>query len=734
MRLSEDDALSLWLGVMARGFAKRLTTVFSVASAAVPDRPAREGATVLLDLPTCIMVAAAGSATVVLLIAIAVGRTVPESLPAEVKDQFLPSCRSALVGNEVDRGLYLAGLAIYPLMLLACTPLAGLAVKDAAIRGRWAESLRKSGLPLLVCLGVYALWLASLSWTDLEELPETRRSWAHAASIRVATGLACLPITAWLLAGGGTWATVSRRRMNLGAGVVATMMLGLFLMGWFTADRLTAPVLPHHFNAVHHSVVQVCLGRPLLVGNNTHQYGLYPHFLEPLLAVTGHDVGGFTFVLQALRVLVWLLLLTAACRLFQRPAWALFTWFTLVYLAAFMLLGRFIGARPVDNIDIYFQYDPIRTLFPAILIYFLVDEVWLRGWRWWLATAVLAAGLLWNLDSGLVVWLTWIAVCWHDAICMHGWHRPRAWLSAGLGRTAAAAGIAVAALAVFAATTFLRYGEWPQLTLLTRYQQIFYAAGFLMLPMRLFHLWQIVLLVYAVGLAVGLRAIMLCDRSITPRAIFGLSVVGCGLFAYYNGRSHDAAFPSVIYPAILVGGMLLEQLHGALQGGGDEPRPLSGSGLRWVPVAIVACVAAQALGGMLYFCPRFGELIASLHDRKGYPYAAEEDAFLRECGRDEGSLFVFSINRSGHLCAVAGRPWPVDLPGIPEVMLLEQVLPLVRFLNDGRSKRVVIDELDCKLWMDIAKPYLEMIRDAGGEAIAASPHGTLRLVLIPENR
>jgi hypothetical protein len=67
-------------------------------------------------------------------------------------------------------------------------------------------------------------------------------------------------------------------------------------------------------------------------------------------------------------------------------------------------------------------------------------------------------------------------------------------------------------------------------------------------------------------------------------------------------------------------------------------------------------------------------------------------------------------------------------------MLQEQVLPLVRFLNEGRSKRVVIDELDCKLWMDIAKPYLEMIRDAGGEAIATSPHGTLRLVLIPEHR
>ena len=149
-----------------------------------------------------------------------------------------------------------------------------------------------------------------------------------------------------------------------------------------------------HFSAVFYPVVSVCQGKALLIGCAS-QYGLYPHLLQPVFAFTGLSVLGFTAVMGLLLAASYLalwLFLARACD--NRSA-------AFLGFASLLLNGWFSFFRAAD-FNPYFQYLPIRFVFPALLVPL--------GWRYlgrptrgayWGLLAFLSAGVLWNLDSGL---------------------------------------------------------------------------------------------------------------------------------------------------------------------------------------------------------------------------------------------------------------------------------------------------------------------------------------------
>jgi hypothetical protein len=95
------------------------------------------------------------------------------------------------------------------------------------------------------------------------------------------------------------------------------------------------------------------------------------------------------------------------------------------------------------------------------------------------------------------------------------------------------------------------------------YQNIFYNTGYGMLPMPYFHMWNIVLYTYLLGLVYTLTKVMkpsICSHSVQ---VFFLTVLGLGLFVYYQGRSHDEVFSFVWYPAIIIMGFCYMRLENA---------------------------------------------------------------------------------------------------------------------------------------------------------------------------
>jgi hypothetical protein len=63
-----------------------------------------------------------------------------------------------------------------------------------------------------------------------------------------------------------------------------------------------------------------------------------------------------------------------------------------------------------------------------------------------------------------------------------------------------------------------------------------------MLPMPLFHPWNILALTYTIGIGICIKAIT--EKDITPstKNIFLVTIMGTGMLLYYQGRSHDYSF------------------------------------------------------------------------------------------------------------------------------------------------------------------------------------------------
>ena len=303
-------------------------------------------------------------------------RTAPPAERAAAAQHFvIPECCNPQPG---ERMAYLAGIVLLPASLFVL----------AFAWGRWGKppppmpGLRLgTGLVLAAAL-VAVAWLAVLG----DDCFHVRRNVFCTVPL-----LAVLLLPASLAA--LRWNVGGRRLVRPIFHVLAFGLAGVVFLACVFDDR-AAYAGDFHFNAVFFPVVQVHLGEALLI-DCASQYGLYPHLLQPLFAVAGLSVLKFTVVMALLTagsfVALWLFLAQAT-----KSRLAAFLGF-----AALLFNGWFSFVH-CTNLDLYYQYMPIRFVFPALLV--------LLGWRYsrrpsrglyWGLLALLAVGALWNLDSGL---------------------------------------------------------------------------------------------------------------------------------------------------------------------------------------------------------------------------------------------------------------------------------------------------------------------------------------------
>src|SRR5262249_9594987 len=152
-----------------------------------------------------------------------------------------------------------------------------------------------------------------------------------------------------------------------------------------------------HFAAAFNSVVQVHFGKALLI-DGRGQYGLYAHFLQPLFALGGLSVLKFTLVMALLLAASYVALWVVLRQAVRNQLVALCGFFALVFTGWLSL--RFPKDGRFQWVDPYFQYHPIRFLFPTLLV--------LLGWKYFRqpsrrlyggTTVLLSVGVLWNFDS-----------------------------------------------------------------------------------------------------------------------------------------------------------------------------------------------------------------------------------------------------------------------------------------------------------------------------------------------
>src|SRR5262249_110267 len=143
-------------------------------------------------------------------------------------------------------------------------------------------------------------------------------------------------------------------------------------------------------------------------------------------------------------------------------------------------------------------------------------------------------------------------------------------------------------------------------------------------------------LVYLAGLAYAATALV--HRTDTPRArlVLLLSVLGAGLFAYYQGRSHPHVLMLACWPCFLLMALFLAEL---LAWSAGVRRPLA---------AVAAGLMAWFLAGSSWSLFAQAEFVRDavarpfgiLADRRPSPVAAEVELLRRHCSPGEEVLLV----------------------------------------------------------------------------------------------
>jgi len=304
-------------------------------------------------------------------------------------------------------------------------------------------------------------------------------------------------------------------------------------------------------NAVLYSITQVYAGKYLLV-NVFSQYGLFAWILLPVFRIIGLSTSSFSMVMGTLNAIGYFLLFLSLRRLIKN---------NLLSLAAFLAMFYWqfwwdrIWAFPVARL--YYQYMPIRFFFPALAFYLVVvyhqSKESLRKWLLPIISVTASLAVFWNVDTGIIVFGT---TCLYFLLLAYLKPTADQRIEAAVSSMVLLFGALIIVGLWFIITTKIGSGQFPDFSQFFRYQSFFYASGYFMLPMTVVQMWNIPALCYIAGFIYG--AIYLKKSPDAPIVLF-LSVLGCGIFVWFQGRSYDLNIVTVSYPAFLITAILLSK-------------------------------------------------------------------------------------------------------------------------------------------------------------------------------
>jgi hypothetical protein len=309
----------------------------------------------------------------------------------------------------------------------------------------------------------------------------------------------------------------------------------------------------YHLNSVFDALSQSTNGHHLLV-DYPHIYGGYVEMLGPIIALFPRGLGVPIAALAISHIVGLTSLLLIARMVIRDPA--------VLFVCGLTLLST-LSVAAID--DINYGYLTARMAFAPLGLCATIFYFRRPGLRRYAAATLLAAlAPIWNLDTGIVLWLSWTAVLVAMAAVQRNWP--------GLARDAAIQVLAITA-AWLGFFLYLRMasGSWPDVGLLFYFQQFVVKSGYFCLPMLFPDMWVFILTFYVGALAIVFGA---CARGKVSRftpVLLILAFFGIGIFSYFMGRSAPSNLMGIAYPAILLAGIFCAEGEALMRDGKLPP-------------------------------------------------------------------------------------------------------------------------------------------------------------------
>lgn len=442
--------------------------------------------------------------------------------------------------------------------------------------------------------------------------------------------------------------------------------------GYYVSEQ---PIFTDSFNALFYSVAQVDHGKALLI-NLTNQYGLYPHFLEPIFKVIGLRVYTFTVIMAVLMFTSYACILVFLYLVTKNKVIAVTGFISMVFYNYVL--------EEILTKNFYFQFTPLRVIFPSLILilsfmYFKLNNTKVKNISYITSFFVYSIAILWNLETGIAVLFSWMLLLFYnDALQYNGWDVAKKMARNALNGIV----ILTSVFIIFSIYMCIRYGNLPNFLELVKYQFYFYQLGFFMIPMKLIHPWNLVAIVYLIGLIYAAQSLIIKNNTMTPKMIFLLSVLGFGIFVYYEGRSHDLNLLKVCFPAILIIIIFTDMLFTKISIDIREKH------LNLLEISLFVILFFFLIVSSLSFLntyDSFKHISPSRHaiSESASPTSITQNIAFIKNNTISGQRILILSYQSGVYYAESDTVSPLDTPGTSEIFLRKDHEKIINFLNNN---------------------------------------------------
>ncbi|MGE5735741.1 MAG: hypothetical protein ACM34E_11675 [Acidobacteriota bacterium] len=492
--------------------------------------------------------------------------------------------------------------------------------------------------------------------------------------------LVFLPLAAWVYHRGR--ARVLERAFKRSR----LVLLGIICLVVFADSFLSANNLPqpYHLNPVVYPLALVLNGEPI-GGDALSLYGFFPVYVAPLVTLLGGSITAVGAVFGLLIVAMFVATIGVASLIIVNPFLKICVSCSVPYLCYLCYC---------PHADPYFQYVPVRMLFPALMLIALAWESRKRRYQrraFALAAAFATTGLFWNLDSGLACVLSLggygaIRLCttWRAsgnssklAVVLATKH----YVLPGLVGVAGAS-------ALFLFLGRVQVHSWPEFfrAMAATRRIAYFGYSFMPLPDGLAPWHAVVLL--AGGCCLYALRVFLSHREGLAAFHVAVGVMFLAVLVYHIGRSHVATLFGPLWLAPLAVGLLLDRLDESLSRASvfDFGRVIHLLLLSYMissPIILLSDLD-------VFWNAAKSRMAALMRDRASGTTLDVEAAFIKKHSPSGSRIMIFATNREGVLFLASERRPAIRISSSTDLIFRAEHERIMRFLRTNVDTPVFV--------------------------------------------
>jgi hypothetical protein len=177
--------------------------------------------------------------------------------------------------------------------------------------------------------------------------------------------------------------------------------------------------------------------------------------------------------------------------------------------------------------------------------------------------------------------------------------------------------------------------------------------------------------------------------------VFILSILGVGLFSYFQGRSHYVVLAGVLWPALLLAAIYLNDIETVLfsekiVASAKNSAAVIGIYLIYGLLILMSMIFSS---GVIDHLP--GKVSISLArlspSQNHYPIAFQSEVdFLKANTHPDEQVLILAIN-GGLLYAEADAINPLNIPGVTELVTWHDLDKIIAYASDSSTKKLLVE-------------------------------------------